>query len=128
MKSNKKHTSQMEEPPMYRTNNQQGPQQHRPDENINIHSYSPDRTGSIQYPPRMYEGSDGSVGAGGYMSGTIEKPPPLIRNREDPMTGPRYYPVGNNNGQQSQSARNQNLPIGKDNGNNNNMIYNGNGE
>lgn len=118
---------------MYR-NNQQGPQQHRPEENINIHNYSPDRTGPIQYPPRMYEGSDGSVGAGGYMSGTIEKPPPLIRNREDPMTGPRYYPVGNNNGQvqlQSQSARNQNLPIGKDNngqGNNNNMIYNGNGE
>lgn len=131
----------MEEPPRYQVypQVQQQQPQHRPDDHVNTNNLSPDRTRPIQYPAKMYEGSDSG---GGYMSGTIEKPPPLIRNREDPLSGPRFYPVNHNNQPQqiqppqSQSSWNQNIPMqmmGKDmpiqdTMNTNNMIYNANGE
>lgn len=137
----------MEEPPRYQVYPQvQQQPQHRPEEHVNSNNMSPDRTRPIQYPVKMYEGSDAGGGGGGYMSGTIEKPPPLIRNREDPLSGPRFYPVNHNNQPQqsqqqvqppqSQSSWNQNIPMqmmGKDmpiqdTMNTNNMIYNANGE
>ena len=80
----------MEEPPLYHVNPavQPQPQQqlHRVEEQQHMGSNNFGRL----YPGKFYEGSEAANSGAGYMSGAIEKPPPLIRNREDPSPG-RYY-------------------------------------
>lgn len=115
----KKHNSQMEEPPpLYRSNPSVQLQQLPHVNNNNYAVDAVDRSRPVPNAGKLYEGSEG------YMSGTIEKPPPLMRNREDPVSANgRYYnnkniPMPSNN-MQIQDTMNGNS-------NNNNLIYNTN--
>lgn len=137
--SNKKHNSQMEEPPLYRVN-PQNPQQQPPPHRSELNY--PDRT-RLQYPGKIYENQ---MMAGGYnneqnlngakysqqdMTGSIEKPPPLLRNREEPGSAPRYYPSSSSSSSTSNQGRNPESPpmLGKELAMQSNMIYsNINGE
>lgn len=118
--NNKKHSSQMEEPPLYRINPAVQPEHN---------SFASRPAAMPQFPGKLYEGSEGMNlgGGGGYMSGTIEKPPPLMRNREDPVPpSGRYY--NNNQAQQQQQQRNSIVPLQiqpQNQDNLNGMMYNG---
>lgn len=120
--NNKKHSTQLE---LIRANNPPG-QLHMAEEH-NSNNFA-----SRPYPGKVFEGSEGVSADAGYMSGTIEKPPPL-RNREDPVSASgRYYNSQMPQQQQIQSLRNLPMPIqqqqqqSQDAMNGNNLLYSSN--